>query len=281
LVTSIFAQAPQAFNYQGVARDLSGNPISNQNINLQITILQGSASGTEAYKETHNITTSDLGLFSLQIGMGTLVNGDFENIDWGSEKHFLLIEMDENGDNNYQLIGTSQLWSVPYALYAENGSEWNTNNSGINYSNGNVGIGSNTPTGKLMIQTEGENYNINTDSNFQNKIAPLIITQTGNGVSSDGRSIMIDANQIEQAKEDAGLYINNNSSSTLILNRGGGNVGIGDNIYPKSKLHVTDGDVYIDNSNRGVIMKSPDGQCWRMTVNNSGQPEFNSITCPD
>lgn len=121
--TSIFSQVPQAFNYQGVARDLSGNPIPNQNIGLRIAILQGSTTGTEVYKEIQNITTSELGLFNLQIGKGTIVSGDFGAIDWGSDSHFLQIEMDENGGSNYQLIGTSQLLSVPYALYANSTSD--------------------------------------------------------------------------------------------------------------------------------------------------------------
>ena len=59
-----------------------------------------------------------------------------------------------------------------------------------------------------------------------------------------------------------------------------GNIGIG-TIEPSSKLHIQQGDVYIDDVESGVIMKSPNGQCWRMTVNNSGQPEFDSITCPN
>jgi hypothetical protein len=58
-----------------------------------------------------------------------------------------------------------------------------------------------------------------------------------------------------------------------------GNFGIGTS-NPKSKFQLTDGDVYIESVNKGVIMKSPNGQCWRMTVSNTGQPIFNSITCP-
>ncbi|ADR23755.1 hypothetical protein MATR_23870 [Marivirga tractuosa] len=59
-----------------------------------------------------------------------------------------------------------------------------------------------------------------------------------------------------------------------------GNVGIG-TTDPKSKLQVTDGDIYIENALSGVIMTSPDGNCWRMTVDNSGNPQFSSITCPE
>ena len=103
----LFAQPPQAFNYQGVARDLSGAPLANKNIGLQISILQGSMTGMVVYKEVHNTITTNLGLFTLQIGMGSLVNGTFADIDWGSGNHYLRIEMDESGGNNYQLIGAS------------------------------------------------------------------------------------------------------------------------------------------------------------------------------
>lgn len=133
----------------------------------------------------------------------------------------------------------------------------------------------------VLIETPGEDFNIATGNNFQNLVAPLRITQTGNFPSSDGRSILIDANQIEQAKETAGLYINDTSSSTLILNRGGGNVSIGDNIFPKSKLHITDGDVYIDDVTKGVIMKSPNGSCWRITPDDNGVLLSTAITCPN
>jgi len=101
LATSIFAQAPQSFNYQGVARDLSGIPIVNQTIGLRIAILQGATSGDEIYKETHSTVTSDIGLFNLKIGTGDVTNGIFNNIDWGSDSHFLQIEIDENGEKRY------------------------------------------------------------------------------------------------------------------------------------------------------------------------------------
>ncbi|MBN2349951.1 MAG: hypothetical protein JXJ22_14010 [Bacteroidales bacterium] len=58
-----------------------------------------------------------------------------------------------------------------------------------------------------------------------------------------------------------------------------GNIGIG-TIEPGSKLEVADGDIFISDINKGVIMKSPDGQCWRMTVDNSGSLISTAITCP-
>lgn len=112
------AQSPEAINYQGVARDASGTPIPNQAIGLQISIRGGSPSGTIQYQETHSITTNDLGLFTLQIGQGSVVSGTFATIAWSSNSHYVEVEMDPTGGTAYTSVGVSQLVSVPYALHA-------------------------------------------------------------------------------------------------------------------------------------------------------------------
>jgi len=126
LSTSIFlstkqvsAQAPQSFKYQAVVRDGSGEIIADQQVGLRIWILQGSTSGAAAYIETHAPTTNGFGLINLEIGNGTVVSGDFSAIDWGSDSYFLRIEIDISGGTSYTEMGTSQLLSVPYALYAK------------------------------------------------------------------------------------------------------------------------------------------------------------------
>jgi len=53
----------------------------------------------------------------------------------------------------------------------------------------------------------------------------------------------------------------------------GGNIGVGTGL-PSAKLQVANGDIFIEDINRGIIMKSPDGNCWRGTLNNQGQLEF-------
>lgn len=114
------AQAPQAFSYQAVARDASNNAIVNQEISLQVSILDGTVDGLPIYVETHTAQTNDIGLFALEIGRGTPTMGVFSDIKWGINNRFLKVEMDRNGGTNYELVGTSQFLSVPYALYAEN-----------------------------------------------------------------------------------------------------------------------------------------------------------------
>ena len=54
---------PQRINYQAVAHDANGNILSNQSLNVTVSILSGSASGTIEYQETHTVNTNQFGLF--------------------------------------------------------------------------------------------------------------------------------------------------------------------------------------------------------------------------
>jgi trimeric autotransporter adhesin len=120
------AQTPQSFKYQAIARDIEGNIISNQQISLKISIIQGSKSGEVVYAEVHDVKTNQFGLISLEIGNGNGKTGAFYMIDWSLGNYFVQIEIDVFGGTNYQLMGASQLLSVPYALYAErSGTEFN------------------------------------------------------------------------------------------------------------------------------------------------------------
>ena len=144
----LLCQAPQAFKYQAVARDINGNILSNQNVSFQMGILYGSPSGPSVYTEIHNVVTNDYGLASFEIGNGTVVSGDFSGIHWESDTHYLNVEMDESGGNNFQQMGVTQLISVPYALHAgtaDDDGDWSFNGNKIYYNGGNVGIGTNDP----------------------------------------------------------------------------------------------------------------------------------------
>lgn len=118
-----FAQAPQAFSYQAVAYDNNNELLSNQAISVRISILLGGSTGDNVFSETHSTTTNGLGVYNLRIGDGDAVSGNFENIDWGDDAHYIQIEVDENGGGNFALMGASQLLSVPYAIYAETGNQ--------------------------------------------------------------------------------------------------------------------------------------------------------------
>lgn len=114
-----FAQTPEKLSYQALVRDNSDMLLTSQNIGMQISVLQTSATGSAVYVETQNPTTNANGLVSIQIGNGSVVSGDFTAIDWSSGIYFIKTEIDINGGNNYTITGTSQLLSVPYALYAK------------------------------------------------------------------------------------------------------------------------------------------------------------------
>ena len=116
---SLMAQTPQGFKYQAVARETSGDVVADQAVGMQISILQGSTSGTAVYVETFTPTTNGFGLINLNIGAGTLVSGDLTTINWSADTYFLKIEMDITGGTTYVEYGTSQLLSVPYALHAK------------------------------------------------------------------------------------------------------------------------------------------------------------------
>lgn len=119
---------PQAFNYSGVARNASNNPIANQTIGVQLSVLKGSAvTGTIVYKENHFTNTDALGLFNLAVGTGAVQSGTFNTIDWSNDTYYLRVGLDATGGTNFVTMGSTQLLSVPYALYAKSaGNAGNT-----------------------------------------------------------------------------------------------------------------------------------------------------------
>lgn len=130
--TIAFAQAPpQGINYQAIAIDQEGaqipgtdvrnQPICNREISVRFTLIANSPSGAEIYQETQFTETDENGLFNLVIGTGSKTSGfdDFDQIDWSAGLHFLKVEMDSKGGGQFKDVGTSQFWSVPYALYTE------------------------------------------------------------------------------------------------------------------------------------------------------------------
>lgn len=111
ITLTVVAQVPQAFNYQAIVRNENGTVKANETINLEVGIIADSINGTIVYLESYEVTTSALGLVNIKIGEG-FTNQSFDSIDWADGPYFLEILVD--GTN----LGTSQLLSVPYALYA-------------------------------------------------------------------------------------------------------------------------------------------------------------------
>lgn len=167
----VIAQAPAGINYQAIARDDDGDILANRNISIRFTITDGSA-GMVQYVERHAVTTNQFGLVTVIIGTGTQTSGEFEDITWAIISPWLRVEMDPNGGNQFVILGSSQLMSVPYALYAAsspssgglgngsapgntpywNGSSWIVNSSNIYNNGGDVGINTSAPVGKLHVK---------------------------------------------------------------------------------------------------------------------------------
>ena len=117
--SNIYGQVPQAFKYQVVVRDSSGNSVTSETVYFRISILKGVALDTVVYSEEQQTQSNKYGLASLNIGMGTNQQGKIDSINWSAGTYFIKIEFTETSGGTYQVMGTSQLLSVPYALYAE------------------------------------------------------------------------------------------------------------------------------------------------------------------
>jgi hypothetical protein len=119
LALGVKAQAPQAFNYQGIARTTTGTALVNTPLKLRLSVIDGTEQGQVVYTETHEVSTNAYGLYNVHIGEGTALQGNFAAIPWQLKNKYIKVELDANDGNGLVDLGTTQLLSVPYALYAK------------------------------------------------------------------------------------------------------------------------------------------------------------------
>ncbi len=118
ILYSVNAQVPQRMTYQAVIRDASNNLLSLKLVGIRLSIIQNSIDSKAVYVETHLAVTNMNGLISIQIGAGVVWLGQFSNIDWSKGPYFVKTETDPEGGYDFTITGTTELLSVPYALFA-------------------------------------------------------------------------------------------------------------------------------------------------------------------
>ena len=112
LSTMLFAQAPALIPYQAIARNAAGEPLASSTLNARFTIHDLTATGTSVWQELQTVSTSALGLFTVQLGSSVPLT----NVNWALGAKFMQVEIDLG--SGFVDIGTQQLLSVPYALHS-------------------------------------------------------------------------------------------------------------------------------------------------------------------
>lgn len=255
------AQVPQKFNYQGIARDAKGNPMSQQRMTLKLTILPASDAIEGEYEEIQTVTTNEFGLYTLQIGNGSSLKGEMSAVKWETGNKYIKVAIDPKGGSDYVDAGTNQLLSVPYAIYAdkagmakstassERSGTVSTSASGtgtVNYltkftaantiynsqlfDNGtNIGIGTSSPLYKFHIQSATGNSDILIRSMDSSAISSLRLRNSAGaefGINKFGPNATGTFMGISRVNMAA---INNFVSGPLVLNSGG-DVAIGNTV---------------------------------------------------
>lgn len=223
ICTLSFSQAPQKISYQAVIRNVSNNLITSSPVGMRISILQGSPVGTVVYAETQTPTTNANGLVSLEIGTGSLVSGSFASINWASGPYYIKTETDPTGGTSYSIFGTSQLNSVPYALYSETANTANTvNNTGQNiyevYGAAQIAVSSAMTSYNLI---PGLSQIVNIPSGYKAYVSTdggIQCTATGNAYSAVDITLFVDGTPSSQAGSRRIVAANTTGLAQMISN---------------------------------------------------------------
>jgi hypothetical protein len=138
LTAAATAQAPNKISFQAVLFDIDNNLFKNKSLGVKVSLLSGSPTGAAVYVETHTPTTNLNGLMTFEIGGGTVVSGNFAAIDWSAAPFYVKTETDPAGGSNYTIVGTSQLQSVPYSLFANTANTANTATTALSANTANT-----------------------------------------------------------------------------------------------------------------------------------------------
>ena len=183
ITLTAFAQAPQGFNYQATVRNSSGDLVVNTNVYFKFNVIQGSQTAAPIFTETHYVPTDDLGQVNLVIGQGTANTGVFSELDWSLGSYYLGIELDTG--NGYVAMGTTQLLSVPYSLYAENSGNSSQSELPTGDNDGDILIWSSEANNWVVSEINIDNQQQNISTVIANTITPFSAS-SGGEINSDG-----------------------------------------------------------------------------------------------
>ncbi len=223
-----FAQAPQGFNYQATVRNSTGALIVNQIVLVKFNIYQNTAPGTLVYSENQSTNTDDLGHIALVVGQGSATTGTFSTINWGTGNYYLGIEL--NSGSGYVAMGTTQLLSVPYALYSQNAGSAMVPTIQQVLDSGNIAT-------KTTNTTEGSSLRINTVGGSTSGEFYYGIRSHIDGTNGNNRGILAASNGVSQgvnwgltsyasnsAIENIGVYARGNTLAGTVSS--GHNTGV-------------------------------------------------------
>lgn len=187
-LNTAFAQAPEKMSYQAIIRNASNTLMTNQAVGMRVSILQGSATGTEVYKELFNPNpqTNSNGLVTVEIGTGIPLTGTFAGINWANGPYFIKTETDPTGGTSYTIVGTSQLMSVPYALYAAKSGNTGWGLSGNAGTNANTNFIGTTDNQDVVFKRNNANAGRISNGNTSFGLNALNSNTTGNKNTSTG-----------------------------------------------------------------------------------------------
>jgi hypothetical protein len=231
VVTITFAQAPEGFNYQAVARDAMGDIIVNTTIGVEFQLHETTIDGPVIYTETHSPTTNAYGIFNLIVGQGTSTD-NFNLVDWATDLHFIETSIDVANGSTYVSVGITQLLSVPYALHAKTATNGITtaqatilgNTSGTNTGDQNLTV---SETGDILTINGGNSVLVPGISLLNFPAPPAAIGDFRDGgivfwidPTDNTKGLVVDINNLSTSAEWG-------CSSTVITGADGSAIGTG------------------------------------------------------
>ncbi|MEZ5030533.1 MAG: hypothetical protein R2787_03955 [Saprospiraceae bacterium] len=230
LIILLGQQAPQSFKYQGVAR-VDQDVVVGQ-IGLRLSVHQGTINGNIVYREAHQTTTNEVGVFSVEAGNGSVISGTFSSIDWGDGPYFLEVELDPAGGSAYVVLGATQIMSVPYALYASKAGsvDGDADQDPQNEIQTVTKIGN-----ALSLSKGGGSVSVDdADANPANEIQSLSLNGTSLSISSSN-SVNLSSvlNSIWKLNGSTAYYDAGNVSANL-------NMSVGSNLFVNEDIYIED-----------------------------------------